>query len=330
MLRHPPSLIQNDTQPSSYIRPSVGSATAECETIPATTSDSDVRNSDCAFPPSCSQIFILWETFRQNVAPVVNIFHLPSTKQTFMNAAMAPDLVHRDTKPLMFSVYYAAVASMTDDICIQNMENARSTLLLHYHCATQQALIKANIFHTQNIQVLQAAVLLWTCMQNQDDRGYIWSMVSLLFRVAQAMGMHRDGGTMLDLTPIEVEVRRRIWWQICFLDVRLSKINDREPLQYRILFDTQIPLNINDEDIPADSTTPAVERAEATEMTFCRMRCHLIAAAQEMSLLGRGTGAEARETSKPFPSRQAERILHNFRGSLERSHIRQYNSFIPL
>ncbi|KAJ6149088.1 hypothetical protein N7471_000287 [Penicillium samsonianum] len=187
MLHHPPSWIRNDTQSSSYIRP---------------------------FPlriPTILLPTILWETFRQYVAPVVNRFHFPSTKQTFMDTAMAPDLVDHGTKPLMFSIYYAAVASMTDDTSIQNMENARSALLVHYQYATQQALIKADIFHTQSIRVLQAAVLLWTCMQNQDDSGSICSMVSMLFRMAQTMGMHLDGGTMLDLTPVEVEVRRRVW-----------------------------------------------------------------------------------------------------------------------
>lgn len=330
MLRHPPSWFQNDTEPSSYIRPSAGSAIAACETFPVTASEPAVKNGDSVSPTSCSQFFIIWETFRENVAPVVNIFHLPSTKKTFMDAVMAPDLVDRDTEPLMFSICYAAIASMTDDTCTQNMQSTRSALLAHYQYATQQALIKADIFHTHSAVVLQAAVLLWTCVPDQEDTGYIWSIVSQLFRVAQTMGMHRDSWTMLDLTPVEVEVRRRIWWHLCFLDVRLSKINGHEPLQHQIFFDTRIPLNINDEDIQARSTAPPVERTEATEMSFCRMRCHLIAAAQEMRLLGRGTEAEARVFLDPFPSRQAERILHNFRVSLERSHIRKYNSFLPL
>jgi hypothetical protein len=50
------------------------------------------------------------------------------------------------------------------------------------------------------------------------------SFVAVAFRIAQAMGMHKDG-TSFNLDPVQVQERRRIWWQLMHLDVFSSIIS---------------------------------------------------------------------------------------------------------
>jgi len=79
-------------------------------------------------------------------------------------------------------------------------------------------------------------------------------MTGLVIRMAQALGLHRDGANFQKLTPYEIEMRRRVWLSLCMLDVRAS---EDQGMEYTIAlgsFDTKLPLNINDEDIGPNTT----------------------------------------------------------------------------
>lgn len=131
---------------------------------------------------------------------------------------------------------------------------------------------RANLLNTQNMILLQAAVLFLFALRNEDDSRTVWSLTALVFHIAQAMGLHRDG-TVFGLKPLEIELRRRLWWHICLLDNRSSEYHGCEPIVRESVFDTKLPLNINDSDLTADMVDLPPERTEATEMTFCLIRC---------------------------------------------------------
>ena len=65
------------------------------------------------------------------------------------------------------------------------------------------------------------------------------------------MGLHRDG-SIYGLSPIETHVRRLVWFQLCFLDMRTCESSGPRP-QIRTRdeggFDTKFPLNIDEEEL---------------------------------------------------------------------------------
>jgi len=67
-------------------------------------------------------------------------------------------------------------------------------------------------------------------------------------RMSQAIGLHRDP-IQYGLRPVEVELRRRIWAQICWLDVRLAEELGCEPTVSIGTYDTCLPLSITDEEL---------------------------------------------------------------------------------
>jgi len=84
------------------------------------------------------------------------------------------------------------------------------------------------------------------------------------------MGLHRDG-TEYDLKPIETHVRRIIWYQLCFLDIRTCEAQGPRPGIRLEEFDTKFPLNVDDADLE-QSIPPSKSVERWTDMTFAVMR----------------------------------------------------------
>lgn len=224
--------------------------------------------------PPLSQSVALLEVFKQNVAPLVRIFHMPTLLQLYWDAVASVDTVEKNTEALLFAFYYSAVISFRDDQCLAILGVMRSQALRTYRFAVEQALARANLLNTQNLTLLQAAVLYLTALRNEDSSRTTWSLTALVFHIAQAMGLHRDGAPF-NLPPLEIELRRRLWWYICLLDNRSSEYHGCQPIvQGESNFDTRMPLNINDADLTADMRESPIGRDGTTDMTFCLIRCH--------------------------------------------------------
>lgn len=125
-------------------------------------------------------------------------------------------------------------------------------MIAKYRFAVEQSLAKADYLNTSDFTVLQAFVLFLVVVRRHDDSRFCWTLTSLVIRIANGMGLHRDG-SYFGFSPFETEMRRRIWWGMMTLDLRSAEelgtdmtINDR-------LCDTKVPLNINDTDISPES-----------------------------------------------------------------------------
>jgi hypothetical protein len=84
------------------------------------------------------------------------------------------------------------------------------------------------------------------------------------------MGLHRDG-SHYGLGAVEIHVRRIIWYQLCFLDIRTCEATGPRPQIHREDFDTQLPLNVNDIDLEGPNP-PTQDSPGWTDMTCTRMR----------------------------------------------------------
>ena len=158
-----------------------------------------------------------------------------------------------------------------------SMNAEKEYLLRRYRFAVEQALAKARFLDTAEIVTLQAFVLFLVCVRSHDDTRFVWTLTGLAIRLAQALGLHRDG-TKFGISPFNTEMRRRLWWQICILDVRASEDHGFELSTQDQSFDTEFPLSINDTDIQPETTEAPVPAVGVSEMTPCLIRievCHL-------------------------------------------------------
>jgi len=90
------------------------------------------------------------------------------------------------------------------------------------------------------------------------------------------MGLHRDPTTYIS-SPIEIQVRRLIWYQICFLDIRTCDSVGPRPQIRLDDYDTRFPLNIDDAELDRaergeNRTDVGKDSDYFTDMTISRMR----------------------------------------------------------
>lgn len=93
-------------------------------------------------------------------------------------------------------------------------------------------------------------------------------------RIAQRMGLHTDG-SYLKLRPFEAEMRRRLWWQILMLDQRVIQVSGAPSSLTSYFWNTNIPSNLNDNDLLAGMRDTPVESERPTETLFVLIQCEI-------------------------------------------------------
>jgi Fungal specific transcription factor domain len=283
--------------------------------------------------PSLSQSAALFSMFAENVAPLIRIFHMPTLSRIYRDVTASLDSVDKSTEALLFAIYYSAVISISPEQCVALLGMTREAALNRNRFAVEQALARANLLNTQSTTLLQAAVLFVSALRNQDDSRTTWSLTSLVFHIAQAMGLHRDG-SLFDLRPFETEMRRRLWWQICILDSRSSEYHGYEPIVHggESAFDTRPPLHINDDDLHPDMTeAPAERRDEATDMTLTLIRCDAMRTGWKFGHVRPGGPRMPREAGERslLSLNDRKALVRELEQTLQEKYIRHCDTSVP-
>lgn len=149
-----------------------------------------------------------------------------------------------------------------------NFESAKAELNLKYRLGLEHALAKADFLNVPDLVLLQAFTIFLILARRHDSPRFVWMMTGLAIRMAQALGLQRDGEHFIHLTPFEIEMRRRIWWTLIMLDIRSSEDQGTDFTIACGSYDTKFPLNINDKDIDPQMTEMPTERVGITDMAF--------------------------------------------------------------
>ncbi|OTA90716.1 hypothetical protein M434DRAFT_397806 [Hypoxylon sp. CO27-5] len=247
-------------------------------------SDVDLRK----LHPLPSQIPFIWQVYQENVDPLVKILHVPSMSKIIRELRSNMNEISPGMEALMFAIYYASITSMEEDEVKINFGAEKGQLINKYRFATEQALAKANFLVTSELVVLQAFTLFLVLVRRYDDTRFAWTLTGLAIRISQSLGIHREGTKFDDLSPFDVEIRRRLWWAICILDLRSAEDQGTELTIAERTFDTQFPLNINDTDISPEMTEFPEEKIGPTDMTFCLIRYEICALSRKIHFATNG------------------------------------------
>ena len=166
--------------------------------------------------PPKSHISMYWEIYKENVNPLIRMLHRPSVEKITLEAAENLDNLDKATEALMFSIYLTVVTSLSPEDCQSLLQQDKDVAIQRYRFGAEQALARAEFLETTELMVLQAFTLFLVSARRHDDTRFVWTMTGLATRIANAMGLHRDGA-QFGLPPFETEMRRRLWWQVCTL-----------------------------------------------------------------------------------------------------------------
>jgi hypothetical protein len=247
---------------------------------------------------------------------------MPTIRKMIRETRSSGSSLSPANEALMFSIYYAAVTSMEEDDVATNFGSTKAELNLKYRLGLEHALANADFLNDPNIVLVQAFAIFLMLVRRHDSPRYVWMMTGLLIRMAQALGLHRDGSRFPHLTPFEVEQRRRLWWMICVIDVRASEDQGTEFTISRDSFDTKMPLNINDEDLNPDTKEIPPARESLTDMSFALAMLELSDVSKQiMASTINGVGLGLDEQTRLLDE-VCERVEHGyFQFSVERGDV---------
>ncbi|PNP46538.1 hypothetical protein TGAMA5MH_01996 [Trichoderma gamsii] len=311
-------------------------------------SDSETLNDDFSFVlggppisrtkllhPPPQQIHELWRTFVENVDPLSKVVHIPTLEKAFHEAANEVDTVSRSFEALMFAIYSAAVMSLSDVECEERLHEPRKSMRSRLMTATKAALSRANFMSTASLVVLQALVIHIISARDMYEPRALWTLTGVAVRVANGMGLDRDG-TLLGLPPFETELRRRMWWflkaqdlhnaELCglpkFRDVGLSSDSTRRPT------------NINDVELYPGMPVSPVESGNLTDMTFLAIRYDLLWFAAARVAKFRRLGKSLSEWDQDFASKgdkaETDQSVKEIEEHLEKKYLRRCDPSQPL
>ncbi|KAF3133316.1 hypothetical protein TWF594_009263 [Orbilia oligospora] len=229
------------------------------------------------FHPSAAHCLILWNCFLENINPLTHIVHHPSLAVRVMEYKDKPHTMPRNLEALMLSIYALTVSSLDGRQCLNLFQESRSDLLVRYRFAAQHALKNAGTLKTTDVIVLQALVFFLLDLRSYYDYPSLWVITGTAVRIAQRMGVHRDG-TKLNLPPFETELRRRLWREILILDFRTAELSGAGLYTMAMdenAWDSKWPASINETDIWPGMTEPPKEREGPTENMWPQLRGEL-------------------------------------------------------
>ncbi|KAJ5594299.1 uncharacterized protein N7459_000507 [Penicillium hispanicum] len=160
---------------------------------------------------------------------------------------------------------------MSADECRDELKGEKEEVLRRHRAAVETSLAQENFLDSSDMTILQAFVLYTICGRFDAKGPDTRKLTDIAIAIARKNDMHQDGAKM-DLTPLEVEMRHRIWWQIYILDVRTAEDRGCDPTILESAFNTSLPTNVNDSNLHPEMSVAPQTNPGKTEMLFSLVR----------------------------------------------------------
>ncbi|CAK7234202.1 hypothetical protein SBRCBS47491_008867 [Sporothrix bragantina] len=232
----------------------------------------------------------MWQIYCNSINPLTKLLHVPTVQKMVDSAVSDTASLSRASEALLFAIYAAAVMSLQEDICHDTLGEQRSVLLPQYLATTEAALARAGVLGTSDMVVLQAFLVYLLAVRDRYTPRAVWTLTGVAMRIAKSMGLDRDGQSS-GLSPFDIEMRRRLWWQLRMHDFRTAELCGRPKFEGLVEMDspvlsnmssfpTQWPANVNDADLSPDMPGPPFpplgEASTATDAIFVAVKCELL------------------------------------------------------
>ncbi|OTB11646.1 hypothetical protein K445DRAFT_67853 [Daldinia sp. EC12] len=278
--------------------------------------------------PSAIQIFQLWQIYLNNVNPLLKLTHTPTLQVRIIEAGANLDKVSRSLEALMFSIYLMAVTSIDDEECQATFNESRFNLLAKYYYATQQALLNAGFMRNPDLTLLQAYLLYLMGIRQYSDPRSLFCLTGIGVRLAQRMGLHRDGA-QFNLSPFEVEERRRLWWNLAGFDRRIGELCGSIITAISNGGNCKLPLNIDDANLHLHAKDPPPPYTGATEMMFSLSRLEFAKAPGNDKMRGQSSETNPQAVASVADHRLSS-YLERFSSHMEDTYLKYCDPKVPL
>jgi hypothetical protein len=208
----------------------------------------------------------------ENVDQFVRVLYKPALWKT-LNRTQRGIAGHEDACQLS-AVYSLAVLSLSEQDCVVNFGERRDVLLNRFKADVEHGLSSLNLTTTHRLSSLQTLLLHISYLVWTGSHTHASSLLGLALRIAQRLGVHRDGATNFGMSHWQTELRRRLWHYLVFLDVFCIENQGLESVLPSGFADVRLPQNNDDADwdISDASTVRPTPKEGFTDMSFALMQ----------------------------------------------------------
>ncbi|KAK2595979.1 hypothetical protein N8I77_013491 [Diaporthe amygdali] len=152
-----------------------------------------------------------------------------------------------------------------------------------------------------NLTLVQALTLISNYQQKRDKPNSGYNYLGLAVRMATGLGLHKEFAGW-KISPLQMEIRRRVWWSLCVFDVGATITFSRPTVWPYEGVEVAFPLNVTDRDLTANSKSYPKERETITPYTSVGLQAKFHVATNRIY---------SRVISKPFATAEELRNLEN-------------------
>lgn len=202
----------------------------------------------------------LLDTYLRTSETVYRILHVPSFKREYealWTTNAAPNIAFVVQLKLVLAI---GAAAYDETFSFRKSAN-------HWLYEALTWLSEPVYKHRLDLQTLQTSLLALIAREYLNIGAQeVWVSVGSLYRRLFYMGMHRDPHELPGVTTFAAEMRRRIWNTTLEICLQSSMTSGCPPFISMDDFDTETPLNLDDEQLTADDPVPKPED-EYTDMS---------------------------------------------------------------
>ncbi|OTA62334.1 hypothetical protein K449DRAFT_382336 [Hypoxylon sp. EC38] len=267
----------------------------------------DSFRADDGFPSDTKTSARLCQVYLDQVDPIIKVLHRPSLSKFMLDGQyyLGYESGHISTTCLSSAVCYSALASMTEAQCQTTFSMDKRALIVEYREACEAELERSELLATNDITILQAFILYLVARRTEDPTRAAWSMFALAFRIAKALSLHSERPESF----FNQQMRRRLWYTICVLDLQFSFEQATEPLIEPSAVPSVFPVNINDSDFDFDTPGELKSRDGLTDITFALILYSAQRSGRLLNFYSKEEDSFNWEEREEHVSRYEERVL---------------------
>ncbi|KAH8899095.1 hypothetical protein GQ53DRAFT_802469 [Thozetella sp. PMI_491] len=238
------------------------------------------RDSLLARHPLAAHVTLLWRRYLKNVHPLANIFFSWEIETIIQKSCKDASGLSNGERALVFSICFVASLSIQQDEFITLLGDEKLRVLNRFQRGVEDALFLAEFATTSDRLVLQAFMLYLVAMQGRARPAALFSLMGIATRIAERMGLQRDGD-LLGLSVLRSEERRRIWWYLQYMEIATARLVGTVAMNLYGSWDTKPPANLEDSDLYPGIKALPVERGGLTGMSYCLWRSRILQTQRE-------------------------------------------------
>ncbi|CAG9949870.1 unnamed protein product [Clonostachys rosea f. rosea IK726] len=279
-----------------------------------------------SFHPQKNVALRLWRLYGERVEDVTGhkVLHGPTDEVKVYTTIGDPSNAPFENLALCYAIYFTATVSLEKSESEQYLEDDRVTSLFNFKHGLEQAFAHGDFLDRPSITAL-FALSIYLCGLRVQHRGRsLWILNGLAIRIAQSLGLHRDG-ERLGLTPFQSEIRRRLWWHLLSRDGRAGEDHGLQVATSHTwdTLNVAMPLNVEDVDLYPEMTELPPPRKGWTPMTFGLIAIHISRATSRLDTI-----ASESTSSSPPDENLRRQICQELSDHVEQ-HLELCNHAIP-